>query len=154
MMFDRRSSEEEPPTMGEPDALVSWPLGVYLACVAAVAFVMVGAPYLLGQRHADRATGQPYESGIVSEGSARFRMTSQFYLVAMLFVIFDLEAVFIFSWAVAARDLGWAGYGVILIFVALLLVALLYLVRVGALSWGPTASGSASHQRAPGSRDR
>ena len=71
---------------------------------------MVGASFVLGQRHNDRATGKPYESGIVSEGSARLRMTSQFYLMAMLFVIFDLEAVFIFAWAVAVRELGWAGY--------------------------------------------
>ena len=128
--------------MGESGSLVSWPLGVYIACVAAVVSVMVGASYALGQRHADRATGQPYESGIVSEGSARIRMTSQFYLMAMLFVIFDLEAVFIFSWSVAARDLGWTGYGVISLFIGLLLIALVYLVRVGALSWGPIRSGS------------
>jgi NADH-quinone oxidoreductase subunit A len=114
-----------------------WPLGVYFACVVAVVAVMVGASYLLGQRHQDRATGEPYESGIVSEGTARLRLTAQFYLMAMLFVIFDLEAVFIFAWAVAVRELGWTGYIVISVFIALLLVALLYLWRVGALSWGP-----------------
>ena len=114
-----------------------WPLGVYFACVVAVVAVMVGASFLLGQRHQDRATGEPYESGIVSEGTARLRLTAQFYLMAMLFVIFDLEAVFIFAWAVAVRELGWTGYIVILVFITLLLVALLYLWRVGALSWGP-----------------
>ena len=117
-----------------------WPLGVYLACVVGVVTFMVGASFLLGQRHADRATGEPYESGIVSEGSARLRMTSQFYLMAMLFVIFDLEAVFIFAWAVAARELGWIGYGAIFLFIVLLLVALMYLWRTGALSWGPAPS--------------
>lgn len=114
-----------------------WPLAVYVAGVVGVVCVMVGASYFLGQRHHDRATGEPYESGIVSEGSARVRMTSQFYLMAMLFVIFDLEAVFIFAWAVAVRDLGWTGYAVISLFIVLLLVALIYLWRVGALSWGP-----------------
>ena len=115
-----------------------WPLGVYFACVVGVVAFMVGASFLLGQRHNDRATGEPYESGIVSEGSARIRMTSQFYLMAMLFVIFDLEAVFIFAWAVAVRELGWTGYTAISVFILFLLVALVYLWRVGALSWGPT----------------
>jgi len=114
-----------------------WPLGVYFACVVAVVAVMVGASFFLGQRHNDRATGEPYESGIVSEGTARLRLTAQFYLMAMLFVIFDLEAVFIFAWAVSVRELGWTGYIVISVFIALLLVALGYLWRVGALSWGP-----------------
>lgn len=119
-----------------------WPLGVYFACVVAVVAVMAGASSLLGQRHQDRATGEPYESGIVSEGTARLRLTAQFYLMAMLFVIFDLEAVFIFAWAVAVRELGWTGYIVISVFIALLLVALGYLWRVGALSWGPAGRAS------------
>lgn len=123
--------------MGLSDPMISWPLGVYIVCVVTVVGIMVGASFVLGQRHRDRATGQPYESGIVSEGSARVRMTSQFYLMAMLFVIFDLEAVFIFAWAVAVRELGWVGYTAITVFIALLLVALVYLWRIGALGWGP-----------------
>jgi len=123
--------------MGLSDPMISWPLGVYFGCVVAVVGIMIGASFVLGQRHQERATGQPYESGIVSEGSARVRMTSQFYLMAMLFVIFDLEAVFIFAWAVAVRELGWVGYTAITIFIVLLLVALVYLWRIGALGWGP-----------------
>ena len=123
--------------MGLSDPMISWPLGVYIICVVTVVGIMVGASFVLGQRHRDRATGQPYESGIVSEGSARVRMTSQFYLMAMLFVIFDLEAVFIFAWAVAVRELGWVGYSAITVFIVLLLVALAYLWRIGALDWGP-----------------
>jgi len=119
-----------------------WPLGIYFACVLAVVATMVGLSFFLGQRHQDRATGEPYESGIVSEGSAHVRLTAQFYLMAMLFVIFDLEAVFIFAWAVAVRDLGWPGYVAISVFIALLLVALGYLWRLGALSWGPARKGS------------
>jgi len=136
--------------MGDPGTFLHWPVGVYAACVVGIVSVMVGLSFVLGQRHADRATGQPYESGIVSEGSARIRMTSQFYVMAMLFVIFDLEAVFIFAWAVAARDLGWAGYGVISLFVGLLLVALVYLVRIGTLSWGPIRNVSPARRRTPG----
>lgn len=123
-------------TAVEPNVL--WPLGIYLGCVLAVVATMVGASFVLGQRHRDRATNEPYESGIVSEGSARMRLTAQFYLMAMFFVIFDLEAIFIFAWAVAVRELGWPGYLAITIFIALLLVALAYLWRIGALSWGPS----------------
>ena len=97
---------------------------------------MLGLSYVLGQRHNEPATGEPYESGIVSEGSAHVRVSVKFYLLAMFFVIFDLEAVFIFSWAVAGRDLGWPGYWEVLIFTGLLLITLAYLWRLGALDWG------------------
>ncbi len=97
---------------------------------------MLGLSYVLGQRHHDRSTDFPYESGIVSEGSARVRLSFKFYLVAMFFVIFDLEAIFIFAWAVAVRETGWPGYIEVSIFIAVLLAALAYLWRVGALDWG------------------
>jgi NADH-quinone oxidoreductase subunit A len=64
------------------------------------------------------------------------RLSAKFYLVAMFFVIFDLEAIFIFAWAVAGRALGWAGYWEILIFSGVLMAALIYLWRLGALDWG------------------
>jgi NADH-quinone oxidoreductase subunit A len=120
--------------MGEQMQL--WPLGVYFLAVLFIVAAMLLVSYFLGQRHSERATGLPYESGIVSEGSARVRFSAKFYLVAMLFVIFDLEAVFIFSWAVAGRELGWPGYWELVTFVGILVVALGYLWRVGALDWG------------------
>jgi len=95
---------------------------------------------LLGQRHRSRATGEPYESGIVSAGSARLRFSAKFYLIAMFFVIFDLEVAFIVAWAVAARELGWAGYIEAFIFIFVLGMALVYLWRRGALDWGTTAA--------------
>ncbi len=94
---------------------------------------MIGLSYILGQRHRERATGQPYESGIVSTGTARVRMSANFYLLAMLFVIFDLETVFIFAWAVVVRRVGWAGYSEAALFVAILFAVLIYLWRMGAL---------------------
>ncbi|MGE0130571.1 MAG: NADH-quinone oxidoreductase subunit A [Blastocatellales bacterium] len=97
---------------------------------------MLAVSYLLGQQHRDRAMNEPYESGIVSTGSARLRFSAQFYLMAMLFVIFDLEAVFIFAWAVAFRELGWAGYAGVLVFIGVLVAALIYAWRLGALDWG------------------
>lgn len=113
-----------------------WPLGVYCALVAFLVAAMVGLSYVLGQRHHEHSTDSPYESGILSEGSARVRLSAKFYLVAMFFVIFDLEAIFIFAWAVAVRETGWVGYAEVSVFIFVLLVALGYLWRVGALEWG------------------
>ena len=118
-----------------------WPLAVYGASVILLVASTVGLSYFLGQRHKERATGKPYESGIVSTGSARVRFDVQFYLIAMFFVIFDLEAVFLFAWAVALRDLGWPGYLEALFFIGVLVAALVYLWRLGALEWGPARSG-------------
>jgi NADH-quinone oxidoreductase subunit A len=112
-----------------------WPLGIYVAIVLGLVGAMLGLSYVLGQRHHDRSTDFPYESGILSEGSARVRLSAKFYLVAMFFVIFDLEAIFIFAWAVAVRETGWTGYVEVLIFILVLLAALAYLLRVGALEW-------------------
>jgi NADH-quinone oxidoreductase subunit A len=112
-----------------------WPLALYAAIVGFLVVAMLGLSYVLGQHHQDRATGAPYESGILSEGSARVRFPAQFYLVAMFFVIFDLEAVFIFAWAVAVRETGWTGYAEVSIFIIVLLATLVYLWRVGALDW-------------------
>ncbi|RJQ20557.1 MAG: NADH-quinone oxidoreductase subunit A [Nitrospiraceae bacterium] len=97
---------------------------------------MLFTSYFLGQRHKERATGVPYESGIASTGTARMRFDVKFYLVAMFFVIFDIEAVFIFAWAVSVRELQWAGYIEMLVFVGVLTAALIYLWRLGALEWG------------------
>ena len=112
-----------------------WPLAVYTILVGLLVMAMLSMSFVLGQRHHDRATGSPYESGILSEGSARVRFSAKFYLIAMFFVIFDLEAVFLFAWAVAVRETGWAGYVEALLFIMVLLATLVYLWRVGALDW-------------------
>ena len=112
-----------------------WPLAVYIILVGLLVMAMLSMSFVLGQRHHDRATGSPYESGILSEGSARVRFSAKFYLIAMFFVIFDLEAVFLFAWAVAVRETGWAGYAEALLFIMILLATLAYLWRVGALDW-------------------
>ncbi|MBZ5582995.1 MAG: NADH-quinone oxidoreductase subunit A [Acidobacteriia bacterium] len=112
-----------------------WALGVYFALVVLLVTGMLVVSYLLGQRHRQRATGAPYEGGIVSEGSARVRFSARFYLIAMFFVIFDLEAVFLFAWAVAARSLGWPAFWEALLFTGILVAVLIYLWRIGALDW-------------------
>ncbi|MGE5894557.1 MAG: NADH-quinone oxidoreductase subunit A [bacterium] len=118
---------------GNADAL--WPAAVYLAAVLLLVAFMIALSYILGQRHRERATGKPYESGIVSTGSAHLRFDVKFYMIAMFFVIFDLESVFIFAWAVALREAGWAGYIEILVFIGVLAAIIIYLWRVGALEW-------------------
>jgi NADH-quinone oxidoreductase subunit A len=119
-----------------------WPLVVYFAFVVVLVAAVLIVSYLLGQRHSEAATGEPYESGIVSEGSARVRFSARYYLVAMFFVVFDLEAVFLFAWAAASRELGWAGYWEVVLFVAVLVAALVYLSKVGALDWAREPKGS------------
>ena len=114
---------------------ILWPLGVYIvAVVVLVAFVLILSA-LLGQRHRERATDEPYECGLLSTGSARLRFHAGFYLMAMFFVIFDLEAAFVYAYAVAFRELGWIGYAEIVVFIGVLASALFYLWRTGALDW-------------------
>lgn len=110
---------------------------LYGLIVLSLVGAMLGISYVLGQRHKERATDEPYEGGILSSGSARIRFSSQFYLVAMLFVIFDVETIFLFSWAIAFRELGWYGYLGMLVFLILLVVVLIYEWRAGALDFGP-----------------
>ena len=124
--------------MAEPAQLAL--IGIYLLAILALVGLMLGLSYVLGQRHAAPSTVQPYESGMIPVDDARLRFPAQFYLVAMFFVVFDLEVVFIYAWAVAAREAGWAGYLEMLLFVLILFAALIYLWRIGALDWGPDRS--------------
>jgi NADH-quinone oxidoreductase subunit A len=113
-----------------------WPLLLYFGLVLFVAGAMLGLSYLLGERHQAKSRGVPYESGMLPTGTARIRVSVKFYLIAVFFVIFDLEAVFLFAWAVGARELGWSGYTEAGIFALVLLAGLAYLWRLGALDWG------------------
>ncbi|MEE8057749.1 MAG: NADH-quinone oxidoreductase subunit A [Pseudomonadales bacterium] len=110
---------------------------IYTLAVLGLVSIMLLLSYFLGQRRHTKATLEPFECGIVSVGSARLRLSVDYYLVAILFVIFDLEAVFLFAWAIAFHESGWAGFIEATIFIVILAVALLYLWRVGALQWGP-----------------
>ncbi len=112
-----------------------WPLAVYFAATVFITAAIIVISHFLGPRHDEPATGDPYEGGIVSQGSARLRISAKFYLIAMFFVIYDLEAVFIYSWAVAGPDAGWWGYWELLVFAGVLIATLGYLWRIGALDW-------------------
>src|SRR5450759_4158934 len=104
-----------------------WPLAVYAASALLVVGALIGVSALVGERHMERDTGQPYESGIVSTRPSGGRVDVQFYLLAMFFVVFDLEAVFIYAWATVVRNMGWPGFAVMTVFIGVLLATLIYL---------------------------
>ena len=115
-----------------------WPFLIYAIAVLLVAGIMIGLSHLLGERHREKTTGEPFESGIPPTGNARLRFSSHFYLIAIFFVIFDLDAVFILVWASSFRELGIAGYIGILIFIGILIAVLIYEIGIKALDFGPS----------------
>lgn len=118
-----------------------WTFLLYACLVGVLLVVIITLSYFLGQRHREAATDLPYEGGIQQTGSARLRFSAQFYLVAMLFVIFDVEAMFIMLWALGFYELGWPGYIGVAIFIGQLLVVLVYEWGIGALDIGPDVRG-------------
>ena len=111
------------------------PFLLYASIVLTVVVVMLGLSFFLGQRINRKYKNTPFESGIISVGSAQFRISVHFYLTAILFIIFDLEVVFLFAWAVSIREAGWLGFIEISVFIFILVIALIYLWRIGALDW-------------------
>lgn len=114
-----------------------WPFLVYGIAVVVLVSGMLILSHFLGERHKEPATDKVFESGIKATGTARLLFPIHFYIVAMFFVIFDLEAVFILSWAIAIKAVGWAGYIGVLIFILILVAVLIYEWRIGALDFGP-----------------
>lgn len=117
--------------------ILFWPFLLYAGFVLVLLTLIISLSFFLGQRHNARATDQPYESGILETGTARLQFSAQFYLVAMMFVIFDIEVVFIVLWALAFNELGWPGYLGICVFIGLLIAVLIYEWSIGALDFGP-----------------
>ncbi len=113
-----------------------WPFLVYAGAVLVVVAGMRGLSYILGQRHSERQTGEPYEGGIVPAASGPPRVSPLYYVVAMLFVVFDLEAVFFIAWSVALRRAGWTGFAGAVVFLVVLLAVLFYESRSGAFDFG------------------
>lgn len=114
-----------------------WPLAAYAGIVMLVIMAIVVLSYLLGERHDDEATGEVFESGVLPTGSARLQFSSHFYLIAMFFVIFDLETAFIVAWAIGYEEAGWVGFVGAFVFIGILLVVLVYELSTGALDYGP-----------------
>lgn len=124
--------------MNEVQSLTSlWPLLVYGGGVVLLVVLMLTLSYFLGERHKETVTDTEFESGIKTTGDARYRFSIHFYMVAMFFVIFDLEVLFIIAWAINAKALGWAGYIAIATFIGSLVAVLAYVWRIGALDFGP-----------------
>ena len=119
------------------DITTLWPLLLYFLLALVIVSGMIGLSYFLGQKGRSSYKNDPYESGIKITGSARLRFPSKFYLIAMFFVLFDIETAFIIAWAISLKELGWAGYIGALVFIGILLVVLLYELRLGALDFGP-----------------
>jgi NADH-quinone oxidoreductase subunit A len=114
-----------------------WPFLVFAAAAIFLVATMIVLSYFLGERHKEKSTDEPFESGIPPTGDARLRFSSGFYIIAMFFVIFDLDAAFIMLWAVSFRELGLPGYLGIAIFIGLLVILLIYELSIGALDFGP-----------------
>jgi len=101
------------------------------------AATMIGLSLLLGPKNPTPEKLAPYECGMPPVGDARERQSVKFYLVAMIFLLFDIEVAFLYPWAMALRQLGWSGFIQVVLFMGLLLAGYVYVWRKGALDWGP-----------------
>src|SRR5262249_17811070 len=111
------------------------PLAIAMLVAGVLAVGILFLASLLGPRRPNQIKLQPFECGSEPVGSARQRFDVKFYVVALLFIVFDVEAVFFYPWAVNFKDLGWFGYGEMVLFAATLVVALIYVWKKGALNW-------------------
>ncbi len=114
---------------------IYFPVLVQAAVAIAVAAALTSISYLLGKRTRGRVKDSPYECGIEAVGSARERVSVKFYLVAIVFILFDIEAVFLYPWAVVFRELKMFAFVEMLLFVALVLAGFFYIWKKGALNW-------------------
>lgn len=122
-----------------------FPVLVQVLIAAAVAAGLVAGGTLLGKRVKHPEKDTPYECGIPPTGSARERFSVKFYLVGMVFILFDIEAIFLYPWVVVYRDLGWFGFVEMLIFIVLVLAGFFYIWKKGVLNW--TAEETAAGKR-------
>lgn len=126
-------------TSEQPDLLT---MAIYILLVLGLLAVLLLLTSRLGAKKPSPVKGAPYESGMIPSGTARFAYPAPFYLIAIFFLIFDVEAAFIFSWAVAFEQLGWLGWLRITFFIAILLLSLLYLRQKGGLDWSTAGQRS------------
>ena len=114
---------------------VYFPVLLQVLIAMAVAAGMLGVSYLLGKKVRDPVKDMPYECGITPVGDARHRFSVKFYLVAMLFIVFDIEAIFLYPWVVVYRELKMYAFVEMLIFIVLILAGFYYIWKKGALDW-------------------
>lgn len=116
--------------------MVSTSFLVYLIAVLALTATMLLISHLLNPKTAKRVNKLPYESGIVPVGTTDIRWNVNYFMVAISFVIFDMEAVFLYIWAIVVMEAGWQGFFITTFFILVLLVGLFYEIRQGAFNWG------------------
>lgn len=112
-----------------------FPVLVFIVIALVLGLLPVGIGYLLGPKRPDAAKLSPYECGFEAFDDARMPFDVRFYLVAILFIIFDLEAAFLLPWAVVLRRIGWLGFWSMMIFLGILIVGFIYEWKRGALEW-------------------
>ena len=118
-------------------AEVYFPVLLQFFIAMVIAGGMLGASYLLGKRVRNRVKDMPYECGIVPTGTARERFSVKYYLVGMLFILFDIEAVFLYPWAVVYRQLKLFAFFEMFLFIVVILSGYFYIWKKGALDWSP-----------------
>src|SRR5579883_139559 len=116
-----------------------FPVLVQIAIAVLVSTALVALSYLIGKKVKDRVKDSPYECGIVPTGSARERFSVKFYLVAIVFILFDVEAIFLYPWAYIYKQLRWFGFVEMILYIGILLVGYFYLLKKGALDWNRPA---------------
>lgn len=115
----------------------NWSALVFILAAIGLVVFMLTVPRLLGGRSSGSQKQELFESGIVGVGNARIRFSAKFYLVAIFFVIFDLEALFLYAYSVSVREVSWAGFVCAAIFIAILFIGLVYELSLGAMNWSP-----------------
>lgn len=116
------------------------PLLLHFGIATAIAAAIVILSWFIGQHKPTRAKMSPYECGMQPVGDARERFSVKFYMVAMLFILFDVEAVFLYPWAIILRELKMFGFWEMLVYMAVFLVGLFYVWKKGVLDWGLSSS--------------
>jgi len=117
-------------------AVEAWfPILVQVHVALAIAAALIGAGVLIGKRVRNRVKDTPYECGFTPVGSARERFSVKYYLVAMLFILFDIEAVFLYPWAVVFRELKLFAFVEMFLFIALIMAGFFYIWKKGVLNW-------------------
>ncbi|CAL4319255.1 NADH-quinone oxidoreductase subunit A [Buchnera aphidicola] len=107
-----------------------------------ICIFMLLAGCFLGSYNVSRKKNIPFESGITSYGDTNIRFSIKFYLLAVLFVLFDVEALYIYTWSISIRKIGWMGFFEIFIFIVMLILSLVYLVKENVFSWTPKKSNN------------
>ena len=115
----------------------NWSAVAFILAAIGLVIFMLTVPRLLGGRSTGLQKEEVFEAGVVGAGNARIRLSAKFYLVAIFFVIFDLEALYLYAYSVSVRETGWLGFAAAAIFIGVLIIGLIYELSLGAMNWSP-----------------